>query len=185
MLQTQKTRCSLQWDLTFFKQKLALLTAHHDPYHWSMCGISAPDKMKFCSKCDLACNIAQENAKQRIGKNHTKYPVTKLYHWGTLSFACQKDMMKFRENGNGNGNGPGHNTGLTSLHQITTCVIKLRCSRYPCLKGIITVMLSLHLRCSGRVDSIEESQDSWNSITVIRCHSASRCYMALECRCLL
>ena len=45
---------ALNLDIDYFQEKLALLTAQHDPYHCSSCGISAPDKMKFCSKCDLA-----------------------------------------------------------------------------------------------------------------------------------
>ena len=66
----QKTRCSLQWDLTFFKQKLALLTAYHDPYHCSMCGISTPDKMKFCSKCDLARYCSRKCQTEDWKKSH-------------------------------------------------------------------------------------------------------------------
>ena len=91
-------------------------------------------------------------------------------------------MMKFRENGNENGNGPSHNTGLTSLHQITTCVIKLRFSRYPGLKGIITIIdPCIQMLCT--VDSIEELQDSWISIflDVI----LILIYIKLECRCLM
>ena len=46
---------TLHKNILNWKQKLALLTGHHDPYHCSRCGISAPDKIKkFCSKCDIA-----------------------------------------------------------------------------------------------------------------------------------
>ena len=57
-------------DLTFFKQKLALLTAHHDPYHCSMCGISALDKMKFCSKFDLAQYCSRKCQTEDWKKSH-------------------------------------------------------------------------------------------------------------------
>ena len=128
-----------------------------------------------------------------LEKIHTKYPVTKLYHWGTLSFACQKDMMKWTKfYSEKTGNGPGHNTGLTSLHQITTWVIKLRFSRYPCLincviklkfsrypglKGIITVIDSCiqmlwHSRLYWRNARLLDWIGSMD-FNIFRCHSDS------------
>ena len=192
MLQTQKNRCSLQWDLTFFKQKLALLTAHHDPYHCSMCGISAPDKMKFCSKCDLARYCSRKCQTEDWKKSHkvSCHEIVSLRH----SIFCLSERYDevnqiYSEK---TGNEPGHNTGLTSLHQITTCVIKLRFSRYPCLincvtrlrfsrypglKGIITVIdpciqMLWHSRLYWRIARLLDRIGS-TDFNISRCHSDS------------
>ena len=90
------------------------------------------------------------------------------------------------------GNGPGHNTGLTSLHQITTWVIKLRFSRYPCLincviklrfsryqglKGIITIIdpciqMLWHSRFYWRNTRLLDRIGS-TDFNIFRCHSDS------------
>ena len=70
------------------------------------------------------------------------------------------------------GNGPSHNTGLTSLHfellnsdsadtHVSSIVLSNSDSADTQVSKESSPLLIPASRCSGTVDSIEESQDSW------------------------
>ena len=171
MLQTQKTRCSLQWDLTFFKQKLALLTAHHDPYHCSMCGISAPDKMKFCSKCDLARYCSRKCQTEDWKKSH-KVSCHKIV---SLRHSIFRLSERYDEVQRKLGMDPVTtedwlvsiksplvllNSDSADIH-VSSIVLSDSDSADIQVSKESSPLLIPASRCSGTVDSIEESQDSW------------------------